>query len=360
MSGVQLQGVTKRYGRVLAVTGIDLSIEEGIFFSLLGPSGCGKTTTLRMIAGFIRPTTGSILLDGQDVTSLPPEKRNMGMVFQNYAIFPHMNVFDNIAFGLKMHRVNKDDIKARVSQAMSQVGLRGYEGRYSNELSGGEQQRVALARVLVVQPKVLLLDEPLSALDKQLREEMQFWIKELQRDLRITTIYVTHDQVEAMTVSDRIVVMNKGRVEQVGSPQEVYENPSTRFVATFIGESNVFDGAVSEVDASSLTIQSDVHTFEVGKLLDIQAGARVTMLIRPEKMEIIDPGASIPPSMGNWVEGTLVDRVYRGANIRYSVRLLNGKLVIVDTQQVSDSKVWDTGEGVRLAWTPADMSVLLE
>jgi putative spermidine/putrescine transport system ATP-binding protein len=344
----------------MAVTGIDLNIEEGIFFSLLGPSGCGKTTTLRMIAGFIRPTTGSILLDGQDVTSLPPERRNMGMVFQNYAIFPHMNVFDNIAFGLKMHKVNKEDIKERVSQAMIQVGLREYENRYANELSGGEQQRVALARVLVIQPKVLLLDEPLSALDKQLREEMQFWIKQLQRNLHITTIYVTHDQVEAMTVSDRMVVMNKGRVEQVGSPQDVYENPRTSFVATFIGESNVFDGTVTEVNASNLTIQSDVFTFRVGKTPDIPAKAKVTLLIRPEKMEIINPGEHIPPSMSNLVDGTVVDRVYRGANIRYSVRLSNEQLVIVDTQQISDRKVWDTGDGVTLAWTAADMSVLLE
>jgi putative spermidine/putrescine transport system ATP-binding protein len=243
---------------------------------------------------------------------------------------------------------------------MNQVDLRGYESRYANELSGGEQQRVALARVLVVQPKVLLLDEPLSALDKQLREEMQFWIKELQRDLRITTIYVTHDQVEAMTVSDRIVVMNKGRVEQVGSPQEVYENPNTRFVATFIGESNVFDGIVTEVNAANLTVQSDGHTFNVGMLPDIQAGAKVTMLIRPEKMGISDPGATISPLISNQVEGTVIDRVYRGANIRYSLRLSNDKLVIVDTQHVSDTEVWDTGKDVLLAWMPSDMSVLLE
>jgi putative spermidine/putrescine transport system ATP-binding protein len=350
----------KRYGRVMAVRDLELDIEEGIFFSLLGPSGCGKTTTLRMIAGFIRPTIGKILLGGRDITGLPPEKRNMGMVFQNYAIFPHMNVFDNISFGLRMRRIDKGDIKDRVNRALKQVGLSGYQGRYTSELSGGEQQRVALARVLVIEPEVLLLDEPLSALDKQLREEMQFWIKELQRNLGITTVYVTHDQVEAMTVSDRLGVMNKGRLDQIGSPQEVYENPRTRFVATFIGESNVLDGVVGEVYASSMTIQSEGLQFEACKKEGVQSGGKVTVLIRPEKMEIFSPSMGSSPGVGNMIEGTVVDRVYRGANIRYSVRLSTGKLVIVDTQQVSSSQAWDLGDHVRLAWKPSDMSFLLE
>ena len=209
MSDVELSGLTKRYGETLAVADVSLRVEEGEFFSLLGPSGCGKTTTLRMIAGFVRPNEGRVFIGGEDMTLLPPERRGIGIVFQNYAIFPHMTVFDNIAFGLRMRKVPKREIRGRVGKALEQVNLDGYERRYQRELSGGEQQRVALARVLITEPKILLLDEPLSALDKKLREEMKYWIKELQQSLGITTVYVTHDQGEALTMSDRIAVMNQ-------------------------------------------------------------------------------------------------------------------------------------------------------
>ena len=248
MSDVELSNLTKRYGETLAVDDLSLRVEEGEFFSLLGPSGCGKTTTLRMIAGFVRPNDGRVLIGGEDMTLLPPEKRGIGIVFQNYAIFPHMNVFDNIAFGLKMRKAPRREIRVRVQRALDQVNLGGYERRYQRELSGGEQQRVALARVLITEPKILLLDEPLSALDKKLREEMKYWIKELQQSLGITTVYVTHDQGEALTMSDQIAVMNRARVVQIGAPDAVYEHPADRFVTDFIGESNILEARVAAVN----------------------------------------------------------------------------------------------------------------
>ena len=249
MAAVQLVGLTKKYAGHVAVSEINLKIASGEFFSLLGPSGCGKTTTLRMVAGFVAPDDGRILIDGDDIVDLPPEKRDVGIVFQNYAIFPHMNVADNIAFGLRMRKVEKPEIARRVRDALQQVGLSGYEQRFQKQLSGGEQQRVALARVLVTRPRILLLDEPLSALDKNLREEMKYWIKDLQKSLGVTTIYVTHDQSEALTMSDRIGVMNKSRVVRVGTPTEIYERPGDLFVTTFIGESNLLDATVERAGA---------------------------------------------------------------------------------------------------------------
>jgi putative spermidine/putrescine transport system ATP-binding protein len=360
MSNVELRGVTKYYGRVLAVEDVSLEIEEGVFFSLLGPSGCGKTTTLRMIAGFVQPTSGEILVDSHDVTQRPPEKRDMGMVFQNYAIFPHMSVYDNIAFGLKMRQVPKVETRERVTRALKQVGLSGYEDRYSRELSGGEQQRVALARVLVIEPKVLLLDEPLSALDKQLREEMQFWIKDLQRNLGITTVYVTHDQVEAMTVSDRIVVMNKGCVEQVGSPREVYERPLTRFVANFIGESNVFDGTVLETSGEAITVRIDGRQFTARSAQNPRSGQSATLLVRPEKINIFPVDVTSPPTGGNTLRGTVQDRVYRGANTRYTVSLSSGESVIVDSPLTGEHETLQPGDEVELTWESDNVSVLLD
>ena len=236
MSFVTLEDISKSYGRTLAVESLDLGIGRGEFFSLLGPSGCGKTTTLRMLAGFVTPSSGRILIGGEDITRLPPEARNIGIVFQNYAIFPHMSVFDNIAFGLKMRKLDRAMIRTKVEAVLEQVGLSGMRERFERELSGGQKQRVALARVLVIEPEILLLDEPLSALDKKMREEMKFWIKDIQKSVGITTVYVTHDQAEALTMSDRIAVMNKGRMLQVGTPVEIYEQPASRFIAEFIGE----------------------------------------------------------------------------------------------------------------------------
>ena len=238
MFDVQINKLTKKFEDNVAVNGIDFKINSGEFFSILGPSGCGKTTTLRMIAGFVMPTAGEIFIGNNDITFQAPEKRNIGFVFQNYAIFPHMNVFENISFGLKMRNIDQKQINEKVKIALEQVNLIGYETRYQRELSGGEQQRVALARVLVTEPQILLLDEPLSALDKKLREEMKIWIKELQKKLKITTVYVTHDQSEALTMSDRIAIMNKGNISQIGTPDDIYEKPQNTFVADFIGTSN--------------------------------------------------------------------------------------------------------------------------
>jgi ABC-type Fe3+/spermidine/putrescine transport system ATPase subunit len=239
MSFVEFQRVTKKFGSTVAVDDLDIAIKQGEFFSLLGPSGCGKSTTLRMLAGFLTPSSGRIKVNGRDITDLPPEARGIGIVFQNYAIFPHMNVFDNIAFGLVERGESKSEIKRKVEAALEQVGLSGFGERYERELSGGQKQRVALARVLVIEPEILLLDEPLSALDKKMREEMKFWIKDIQKSIGITTIYVTHDQSEALTMSDRIAVMNDGKMLQVGTPVEIYEEPASRFIAEFIGDSNL-------------------------------------------------------------------------------------------------------------------------
>ena len=268
MSSVELQNLQKRYGRALAVDGVDLHIPEGEFFSLLGPSGCGKSTTLRLIAGFAKSTDGTVKIGDEIVNHQPPERRGIGIVFQNYAIFPHMDVFENIAFGLRIRRVPQEEIVNRVGEALEQVGLSGYEKRFQKEMSGGEQQRVALARVLVT------------------REEMKIWIKDLQKNLSITTIYVTHDQSEALTMSDRIAVMNRGKIEQVGTPVEIYEHPQNEFVASFIGESNLIDvevikvcDGIASVKRGSSVVLAAANPMAVG-------GKRAKLLVRPESMRL--------------------------------------------------------------------------
>src|SRR5262245_13582626 len=244
MATVSLQRVTKRYGQVVAVSNVTLDVDDGEFVALLGPSGCGKTTTLQMLAGFVEPTSGDILIDGKPVRGIPPYKRNIGVVFQNYALFPHLTVFDNVAFGLKMRNVEHAQIVGRVRRALDLVQLDGLDQRYPRELSGGQQQRVALARALVIEPAVLLLDEPLSNLDANLREQMRFEIREIQKRIGITTLFVTHDQTEAMAAADRMVVMSNGEIRQVGTAREIYERPRDLFVATFIGQANLLRGKV--------------------------------------------------------------------------------------------------------------------
>jgi putative spermidine/putrescine transport system ATP-binding protein len=361
MLGVELQKLTKSYGETNVVDHIDLNIEEGKFFSILGPSGCGKTTTLRMLAGFAQPTSGKILLDGKDITYLPSNKRNMGMVFQNYAIFPHMSIFDNIAFGLKMRKVPKEEIHQRVTESLKQVGLEGYGKRFSKQLSGGEQQRVALARVLVIKPQVLLLDEPLSALDKLKREEMQFWIKDLQRSVGITTIYVTHDQIEAMTVSDKIMLMNKGTICQIGTPRDLYDNPSSKFVANFIGESNIFDGTIQDIDNSTVVIECKEGIRVITSKKDgLTKGREVSIVIRPEKIRIQKIDQQIHDDEKNIIKGGIIkEQVYRGANIRYSVLLQTHKEVIVDSPKTSEENTFTIGEKVNLLWENKHVSILI-
>src|SRR5215468_3209486 len=250
MTNVTISGLTKRFGGAVAVDDLSIEIGEGELVSLLGPSGCGKTTTLRSIAGFVEPDAGQILFDGVDITALPPERRNIGMVFQNYALFPHMTVRENLRFGLEMRRVPRNEMTNRIDQVLDTVQLTGLDGRYPRELSGGQQQRVALARGLVIEPAVLLLDEPLANLDAKLREEMRFFIRSLQRRVGITTMYVTHDQAEAMVISDRIVVMFDGAIAQIGSAGDIYDRPASRRVASFIGLSNFIDGTVAGTDGA--------------------------------------------------------------------------------------------------------------
>jgi spermidine/putrescine transport system ATP-binding protein len=314
---IELKGIEKRFGSFVAATGIDLNLREGEFFSLLGPSGCGKTTVLRMIAGFQEPTSGKVLIDGTDMEGVPANKRPTNMVFQSYAIFPHLNVGNNVAYGLR-GRVSKDQIDKRVAEALEMVELGGLQSRGANELSGGQRQRVALARALIMRPKVLLLDEPLSALDKKLREQMQFEMRNLQQSLGITFVMVTHDQYEAMTMSDRIGVMFKGRLAQVDSPASLYARPCNREVASFIGEMNILPATITGETGMNLTI--DLAAFgrmEIARNPNVSAsGTSIIAGIRPEQLEIkADKPADYPAS----VQGTVQNVAFYGENIHYHV-----------------------------------------
>ncbi len=354
MAVVELVGLTKTYNGAAAVSHVNLKIASGEFFSLLGPSGCGKSTTLRMIAGFVMPDDGRILIDSDDITDRPPEKRDLGIVFQNYAIFPHMSVADNIAFGLRMRKVERSEIERRVKDALQQVGLTGYETRLQRQLSGGEQQRVALARVLVTRPRILLLDEPLSALDKNLREEMKYWIKDLQHKLGITTIYVTHDQSEALTMSDRIGVMNKSRVVQVGTPTQIYEQPADLFVTTFIGESNLLDATVGQVNGARVDLKlGDGSLIPAPIRAGLAAGQKVKLVIRPENM-FLDP----PPGSGFVRVPARVDaKIYQGAQIRYRMTVAAQTVVAEVLNQVGMPQ-HESGSPVTVYWHPERTEIL--
>jgi putative spermidine/putrescine transport system ATP-binding protein len=345
---VRLEGVVKRFGDddqgrrvatfvdsdgtfpVVAVAGVDLDVYDGEFFSMLGPSGSGKTTTLRMIAGFELPSEGRILLHGQDVTNVPPFDRDVNTVFQDYALFPHMSVGENVAYGLMIRKVPKAERATRVAEALRMVRLEGYEKRKPSQLSGGQRQRVALARALVNRPRVLLLDEPLGALDLKLREEMQIELKSIQQQVGITFIYVTHDQEEALTMSDRLAVFNQGRIEQVGPPADVYERPATRFVAGFVGTSNLLTGAVAE------------------QIL----GRPGTFTVRPEKIRLAEPGAATSPDETS-ATGRIRDVVYLGPDTRFVVALDAGADLVVTQQNLATSSTEALaleGKAVRLIW----------
>src|SRR4051812_39436995 len=350
---IELTQLTKEFADVRAVDGIDLQVPAGEFFSLLGPSGCGKTTTLRMIAGFERPTSGQILLDGTDVAYTPPHQRNVNTVFQNYALFPHLNVFDNIAFGLRRAKRPKAEIRERVGKALELVQLGGYEKRKSSQLSGGQQQRVALARALVLNPSVLLLDEPLGALDAKLRKALQLELKSLQQEVGITFLYVTHDQEEALTMSDRLAVMNNGRVEQVGAPQDVYEEPSTVFVADFLGVSNLMD---AEAVGGANICRLQVGDFELdatqGKT-DARGSVRVT--IRPERVQLEAQDATGQ----NRVPGMVERLVYLGNSVQVIVHLAAGTPIRALVQNGGPELPWKQGTPVQ-ARLPADALRVLD
>ena len=356
MATVELVDVRKVYKDVEAVKRINVRIAEGEFFSLLGPSGCGKTTTLRMIAGFVQPSEGQIFIGGQDFTHLPPEKRSIGIVFQNYAIFPHMNVFNNIAYGLKVRKVPAAEIADRVTRVLGTVGLSGYANRYQRELSGGEQQRVALARVLVIEPRILLLDEPLSALDRKLREEMKYWIKNLQQELGITTVYVTHDQNEALTMSDRIAVMNKGSVEQIGAPREIYEHPNSRFVTDFIGHSNILEGDVSGIADDTIALSLQGQTVRAPRSREVQIGQRVHVVVRPENVRLTANGHAAGE---NQLPGTLLSQSYQGSLIRCEIDL-GGQVIISEIQNTPEARIPAPSTSVQVSWPVASTAVIVD
>lgn len=306
LSDIELRNVVKFYGSVTALPHMNLAVPKSTFFSLLGPSGCGKTTTLRLVAGFESADQGDIFIAGKSVTGVPAYKRNFGMVFQQFALFPHLSVAENVAFGLRMRHVPRAERKERSLKALALTRLSGFEDRYPRQLSGGQQQRVALARALVVEPTVLLLDEPLGALDKNLREELQFELRRLQRQLGITTLFVTHDQEEALTMSDLVAVMNRGEIEQIGSPREIYERPATKFVAGFLGVSNLIEGVVEKAAGGVLAVSIKGRLFEVtGRSAP---GESVTMALRPERISVVKDNSAA-------FRANVVDVIYRGADI---------------------------------------------
>lgn len=353
---VVTEGLAKEFGRLRAVDGVSFEIEEGEFFSLLGPSGCGKSTTLRMLAGFERPTEGKVRIDGEVINDVPPYDRDVGMVFQSYALFPHKTVGENVGFGLKMEGVPMDEREKRVADILDLVGLPGFEDRSPGELSGGQQQRVALARALVIEPSVLLLDEPLSNLDLKLRKEMQFELKRIQTELDITTIYVTHDQEEALSMSDEILVMNDGRPEQTGSPREVYNEPANEFVADFMGESNLVDARIVErtdagaeldiPEAGSVTVAEDA----LGD--GPQKGDAVALSLRSEDLQIADPGQNETA-----IDGTVTTQTFRGKVTTYLVDIGDDE-VIVETSGKRAQDAIDTGDDVAVTWDDGECLVL--
>ncbi|MEW6262441.1 MAG: ABC transporter ATP-binding protein [Thermodesulfobacteriota bacterium] len=353
MAVIEVLNLVKRYGAFAAVDDVSLKAPSGEFLSLLGPSGCGKTTTLRMIAGLIEPDRGDVYIGGERVNDKPIHKRNLGMVFQSYALFPHLTVGQNVGFGLKMRGLSKADIAAKVDWALALVRLPDVAGRYPHQLSGGQQQRIALARAVAVQPAVLLLDEPLSNLDAKLRDQMRVEIKQLQEKLGITTIYVTHDQAEALTMSDQVVILHRGRIEQAGRPRQVYESPGTPFVADFLGRSNFFVGRVAALGDG----QAEVVTAKGLKLIvettpALVQGAEVCLAVRPERIRLLEPSET--GSDPNRAAGEIEFIAYLGALTQYQVRLETGERLIVERQNVHGSPVLNKGAGVFLEWSAAD------
>jgi spermidine/putrescine ABC transporter ATP-binding subunit len=352
VSRVVLKQVTKRYGDVAAVRGLDLDIHEGEFLTLLGPSGCGKTTTLRMIAGFILPTSGTVYLGDEDVTRLPPNKRGIGMVFQDYALFPHMTIGENIAFGLTERKVDKAAIGKRVKELLDLVQLASVEDRYPPELSGGQQQRIAVARAVAYSPRVLLMDEPLGALDLKLREAMQAEIRQIQQRLGTTTVYVTHDQTEAMHMSDRIVVMKDGAIEQMGSAEEIYDRPTTRFVAGFIGQINLLEGTLTGRDGAFAVVELNGAKHRIAAPPD--ASGAVTVGLRPQHLQLCN-GRAVDPHL-NTLSGRIRGRTFSGNLVHVDVDLDGGQSLTVEASP--EAVIGDPGSAVSVAWRPERGTVL--
>ncbi|MGB3402786.1 MAG: ABC transporter ATP-binding protein [Microcoleaceae cyanobacterium] len=362
---VELRKVFKVFNGETAVRGVDLNIKRGEFFSILGPSGCGKTTTLRLIAGFETPSAGEVLIQGLSMNQVPPYRRPVNTVFQSYALFNHLNVRENIAFGLKIKRLGKAEIEDQIQQALNLVKMEKFANRYPNQMSGGQQQRVALARALVNRPAVLLLDEPLGALDLKLRKQMQMELSNLHRNLGLTFVMVTHDQEEAMSLSDRIAVMQEGRIEQIGTPHDIYEYPQTAFIADFIGDTNLFEGEVESVEGSSqlivtttglkIQVEPDRRQESHSSQIELRSGMKVVVSVRPEKMSL-----SLYPMGGklNCLEGRLSNAMYLGTHIQYIVQLPSGGQVMVQ-QPAGTESIPDFETPIYICWEPSNCRVLL-
>ena len=355
-AAIELEGVSKHFGAVEAVVDATFPIREGEFFTMLGPSGCGKTTTLRMIAGFERPTGGRIRLRGTDVTEAPANQRNVNMVFQHYALFPHMTVYENIAFGLKLRKVGKAEERRRVEEILEVVALAGMERRKPRQLSGGQQQRVALARALVNEPAALLLDEPLGALDVKLRRALQLELKRIQHETGTTFVYVTHDQEEALAMSDRIAVMNGGLVDQIGTPREIYEQPATAFVADFVGSLNTLTVTVGERVGDHCVARLDGGRVVFPAASDTASGTRVRIVVRPERVRIAAAGIT-PTDGGSWLEGAVAEVVYLGMLTQFHVDTPVGR---ISAHRMNDERApaVRAGERVVVEWAADDASEL--
>jgi spermidine/putrescine ABC transporter ATP-binding subunit len=357
-ASVTLEKLDKRFNTVVAVDDVSLTIEPGEFITLLGPSGSGKTTTLMMIAGFEIPTAGEIYIDGTPIVTTPPHRRNIGMVFQNYALFPHMTVAENIAFPLKQRKVPKASIAQRVAGVLDTVSLPGYEGRYPRQLSGGQQQRIALARAIVFNPRVLLMDEPLGALDKKLRESLQLEIRRLHEELGITFIYVTHDQEEALVMSDRIAVMNQGRIEQLGSPIELYDRPNSRFVAEFIGESNFLEGTALESNDHVNPVRVGDEVISAVGREDVTNGMTVVLAVRPEKLSFAEERPAEPLGPLNRLGATVREGTFIGEMRRYVVETERGLRLTLKQPLRYGIRHFEPGDRVELEWHVEDTRIV--
>jgi spermidine/putrescine ABC transporter ATP-binding subunit len=349
-TAVRVDAITKRFDQIVAVDSLSLDVYRGEFLSLLGPSGCGKTTTLRMIAGFVEPDAGSITIMGQDMTERPPHKRNLGMVFQSYALFPHMTVFDNVAFGLNTRKVRGKELRRRVEQALELVRLSELQRRYPRQLSGGQQQRVALARAIVIEPYVLLLDEPLSNLDAKLRKTMQTELRDLQQRLGITAIYVTHDQEEAMILSDRIVVMDRGHIMQVGTPGEIYRRPANEFVAGFIGQVNLLKGRLERSNGGVRFRTDQGLSVALPTASSVGGSGAVELAIRPETLKLCPRGAGNPGE--GVIAGEVVRAIYTGPTTNYEVAVGAEQPLFVEEQNRPDTPQWRVGDRVSVVLAP--------
>ncbi len=363
VSALTLKKISKYFGTVCAVKDMNLEVGDGEFVSLLGPSGCGKTTLLRIVAGFEDPDTGEVLLDGKNILDVPPNKRPMNMVFQKYALFPHMTVYENIAFSQFLKKRPREEINGKVKKMLELVQLEGFESRKPDQLSGGQCQRIALARALINEPRVLLLDEPLGALDLKIRKQMQIELKNIQEKLRITFIYVTHDQEEALVMSDRIVLMRAGETVQVDTPKRIYNHPNSRFAATFIGESNVFEGKVGEVRGEQLVIRVDGLSITADKTLEMREGDRVFLAVRLEKVKRVDNTHG--RKFDNHITGKLEDVVFFGHTVKYYVRVSESVTIITEEEIQEEEgnrgiEEIAVGEAVTVGFMRRDVNVFLE